>query len=201
MSVRLKSLVIEDFRSIRGAQRLSLDAPVVLVHGPNGTGKTSLLSAIEFGLTGSVASFSRADPGYMAYLPHKKSATGKCRVSIEVDGLAEHTADVVGDGKGVIGRGLLAREQTRFFTERCYLPQATLGRLLEIYEHQDNRLSDTPLTRFVKELLGLEALDALINGLYVAGDVRRLREKAPKFWSARSGAADLAKQAGASAAS
>jgi DNA repair protein SbcC/Rad50 len=194
MSPRLKSLIVEDFRSIRGTQRLSLDAPVVLIHGPNGTGKTSLLSAIEFGLTGAVASFGRFDPGYFAHLPHKRSPAGKCRVLIEVDGLATNSAEVIGDGKGIIGNGLLSGPLARFFTERCYLPQAALGRLLEIYEHQDGRRSDSPLTRFVKELLGLEALDALIDGLHASGDVRRLREKAPNFWSARSGASDLAKQ-------
>jgi exonuclease SbcC len=194
MSARLKSLIVEDFRSIRGTQRLSLDAPVVLIHGPNGTGKTSLLSAIEFGLTGAVASLGRFDPGYLAHLPHKKGPTGKCRVSIEVDGLATSTTEVIGDGRGVVGNGLLSPDLSRFFTERCYLPQAALGRLLELYEHQDSRRSDSPLTRFVKELLGLEALDALIDGLHASGDVRRLREKAPNFWSARSGAADLAKQ-------
>jgi exonuclease SbcC len=194
MSARLKSLIVEDFRSIRGTQHLSLDAPVVLIHGLNGTGKTSLLSAIELGLTGAVASFSRFDPGYLAHLPHKKSPTGKCRVSIEVAGLTNRTAEVFGDGKGIIGSGLLSGDMPRFFAERCYLPQTALGRLLEIYEHQDSRRSDTPLTRFVKELLGLEALDALIEGLHASGDVRRLREKAPNFWSARSGAADLANQ-------
>jgi exonuclease SbcC len=194
MSVRLKSLIVEDFRCLRGIQRLSLDAPAVLIHGPNGTGKTSLLSAIEFGLTGAVASLGRFDLGYLEHLPHKKSPTGKCRVSIEVDGLPPGTAEVIGDGKSVIGKGLLSGDLARFFTERCYLPQAALGRLLEIYEHQDSRRSDSALTRFVKELLGLEALDALINGLHASGDVRRLREKASNFWSARSGAADLANQ-------
>jgi DNA repair protein SbcC/Rad50 len=192
MTVRLKSLVVEDFRSIRGTQRISLDASTVLIHGPNGTGKTSLLSAIEFGLTGAVASLGRFDPGYLEHLPHKKSPTGKCRVSIEVDGLPSSSAEVATDGKQVLGRGLLSGDPVRLFSERCYLPQAALGRLLEIYEHQDTRRSDSPLTRFVKELLGLEALDALIDGLHASGDVRRLREKAPKFWSARSGAADLA---------
>lgn len=194
MSVRLKSLVVEDFRSIRGTQRLSLDAPAVLIHGPNGTGKTSLLSAIEFGLTGTVASFGRFDPGYLEHLPHKKGPTGKCRVSIEVEGLAGGSAEVIGDGKDVVGNGLLSGDLTRFFTERCYLPQAALGRLLEIYEHQDSRRSDSLLTRFVKERLGLEALDALIDGLHASGDVRRLRETAPNFWAARSGATDLTKQ-------
>src|SRR5204863_4708565 len=67
---------------------------------------------------------------------------------------------------------------------RCYLAQATLGRLLEIYEHQERR-TDSPLTRFVKELLGLESLDALIDGLHSVGDVRRLRATAPLYWASR----------------
>lgn len=199
MSLRLKSLLVEDFRSIRGTQRLSLDAPAVLIHGPNGTGKTSLLSAIEFGLTAAVASLGRFDPDYLEHLPHKKSPTGKCRVAVEVGGLSPGSTEVIGDGKGVHGNGLLSGDLARFFIERCYLPQAALGRLLEIYEHQDSRRSDSPLTRFVKELLGLEALDALIDGLHSSGDVRRLRERAPKFWAARAGAPDLTKHVKAAA--
>jgi exonuclease SbcC len=199
MSLRLKSLLVEDFRSIRGTQRLSLDAPAVLIQGPNGTGKTSLLSAIEFGLTGAVASLGRFDPGYLEHLPHKKSPTGKCRVSVEVDGLSPGSTQVIGDGQGVHGSGLLSSDLTRFFIERCYLPQAALGRLLEIYEHQDSRRSDSPLTHFVKELLGLEALDALIDGLHSSGDVRRLRERAPMFWAERAGASDLERRVKAAA--
>jgi exonuclease SbcC len=199
MSLRLKSLLVEDFRSIRGTQRLSLDAPAVLIHGPNGTGKTSLLSAIEFGLTGAIGSLGRFDPAYREHLPHKKSPTGKCRVAVEVDGLSPASTEVIGDGQSVHGSGLLSGDLARFFIERCYLPQAALGRLLEIYEHQDSRRTDSPLTRFVKELLGLEALDALIDGLHSSGDVRRLRERASMFWAARAGAPNFAKRVRAAA--
>ena len=188
MSVRLSSILVEDFRSIRGAQRISLDAPVVLIHGPNGTGKTSLLSAIEFGLTGAVASLGRFDPEYLKYLPHRKSVAGRCRVVIEAEALEPGRAELTCDGTVIEGAALLAASSKRLFTERCYLPQAALGRLLEIYEHQDNRKSDSPLTRFVKELLGLEALDALIDGLTTSRNVTRLRGPAPTFWAARENA-------------
>lgn len=194
MNVRITSLVIEDFRSIRGSQRISLDAPAVLIHGPNGTGKTSLLSAIEFALTGNVASLARFDPSYIQHLPHKLSASGSCRIHIEAAGLDAAFAEMRCDGSRIWGDSLLSDDTSRFFTERCYLPQTALGRLLEIYEHQDSRRTDSPLTRFVKELLGLEALDALIDGLHASGDVRRLREPAPRYWLARSDASSAGKR-------
>ncbi|TPN53882.1 AAA family ATPase [Mesorhizobium sp. B1-1-7] len=197
MSARLTSLLIEDFRSIRGVQRISLDAPVVLIHGPNGTGKTSLLSAIEFALTGSVASLGRFDPTYIQYLPHKLSKTGRCRIQLDATGLASKSAEVEADGSRIWGTALLKEDLSRFFTERCYLPQAALGRLLELYEHQDSRRTDSPLTRFVKELLGLEALDALIDGLHASGDVRRFREPAPRYWMARSDSSSASRKTNA----
>jgi len=41
------------------------------------------------------------------------------------------------------------------------------------------------LTKFVKDLLGLDHLDALIEGLHDAGDVRRLRNTLPVYWEIR----------------
>lgn len=76
---------------------------------------------------------------------------------------------------------------SRFYSERCYLAQSTLARLLEIYQHTDARLTESPLTKFVKDLLGLDQLDALVDGLHDAGDVRRLKLGAPLYWDLRYG--------------
>ena len=184
---RLTSLAVRDFRSIRGPISVSLDAPAVLIQGANGTGKTSLLSAIELGLTGAVASLARFDPDHLAYLPHKLGA-GPTQINITA---GTRNGDARADGGAITGKPLLDLEEARFYVERCYLTQATLGRLLEIYEHQDNRRTDSPLTRFVKGMLGLEALDALIDGLHAAGNVTRFRTTAPNFWEARDKAAAL----------
>ena len=84
MTPRLKSVTVTDFRSIRGTVTVPLDSPVVLIHGQNGSGKTSLLSAIELGLTGQVASLARVDPTFESHLVHKAATEG--RVSITVEG-------------------------------------------------------------------------------------------------------------------
>lgn len=185
MMPRITSLTATDFRSLRGTITVPMDSPVVLIHGRNGAGKTSLLTAMELGLTGGFVSLARLDPQLRDHLVHKEAASRKASVSVGIDGLG---VDVPAgffeiQGPNVAGRPALDAALTRHFSERCYLAQSTLGRLLELYE--DKAANGTALTRFVKELLGLDALDALIDGLYDSGDVRRLRGNAVRFWDMR----------------
>jgi DNA repair exonuclease SbcCD ATPase subunit len=49
---RLLSVAIEGFRGFAARQVVDLDADVVLIHGDNGTGKTSITEAIAWGLCG-----------------------------------------------------------------------------------------------------------------------------------------------------
>jgi DNA repair protein SbcC/Rad50 len=181
---RLKSLYVKNFRSIDGEISVSLDASIVLIHGPNGAGKTSLLSAIELALTGAVPSLSRAEPDYLAYLPHRDRPFGEVRLEVaEAEG-ASRTGDIKVTTGGITGTPILEGADASFFSERSYLAQSTLGRLLEIYQHAEKK-SDSPLTRFVKELLGLDRMEALIGGLSSAGHVSRLRGPAPVYWAVR----------------
>jgi exonuclease SbcC len=139
MSPRLQSVTISDFRSIRGNINVPLDAPVVLIHGPNGSGKTSILSAIELALTGAIPSLGRAEPDYLSHLVHKQAKQGQ--VMIKVEGLAgvptDLTLPVTADG--IRGRPLLPERLAKFYSERCYLPQSVLSRLLEFYQVSDAR--------------------------------------------------------------
>jgi exonuclease SbcC len=185
MTPRITSLTATDFRSLRGTVTVPMDSPVVLIHGRNGAGKTSLLMAMELGLNGNLASLSRLDPQFQEHLVHKEAVSKKGSVSIGVHGLGVEFPAGHFDihGHKFTGKAALDPVLTRHFSERCYLAQSTLTRLLEIYE--DKSANGTALTRFVKELLGLDALDALIDGLYGAGDVRRLRGHAVSFWDMR----------------
>jgi DNA repair protein SbcC/Rad50 len=55
-----------------------------------------------------------------------------------------------------------------------------LGQLLQIYQDSDSS-PDSPLSRFVNELLGLDRLDAIENGLLPAGDIRNLRKTTDRY--------------------
>ncbi len=179
---RLKTLVIENFRSLRGKIVVPLDAQVVLVHGSNGMGKTSVFSALELALTGKIAHLASDGDGYQNYLTTlgtdggsiELTTTRAYRPSANIRGSLDFS-DVKFEPTA-----LLDPADARFFSERCYMPQATLGRLLEIYD--DQRTSTTsPLTLFVKELLGLDPLDALVDGLYPAFNVARVRNLVPGY--------------------
>ena len=196
MTFRLTQLTVENFRSIRGCLTVDLNAPIVLIHGPNGIGKTSLLSAIELGLTGDVAALSRGEEDFLQHVVHKDSPNKEGRVSlVAARDTGEAKADFRLTGTGIHGTGLLTRDEADFFSNRCYLAQSTLGRLFDIYQRQDARRSDTALTKFVKDLLRLDSLDALIDGLNPVGHVSRLRAPAPQFYAARTDLPNLEREA------
>ncbi len=180
MTPFLEAITITNFRSIRGSIEIPLGAPVVLIHGQNGTGKTSILSAIELALTRAVPSLHRLDGDYLSHLIHKDF--DEAVVSVKANDGSEDTkpCEIRVKQAKVTGKALLSPEHSTFFSERCYLAQATLSRLLELYQGKEKK-NDSQLTKFVKDLLGLDHLDALIEGLDDAGFVTRLRAALPAF--------------------
>jgi exonuclease SbcC len=174
--VPIHRLVLSDFRCIEGTRELPFDAPVVLIHGSNGTGKTSILSALELALTGGIRSMERQSDRYQAHLPYlgQPFATVRADVagSLQAGGLA--AAPLTVSGARLEGAPALMPAAARFYSERCYLDQASLGRLLDLYQARSAN-EQTALEQFVNELLGLEKLDALRGGLSDALDFRLLR--------------------------
>lgn len=180
MMPQLNSISVTDFRSLRGTITVPLDAPVVLIHGPNGAGKTSVLAALELVLTGEVLEMRRTDPGYQAHLRNRDAEYSKVVLNGTGVGAEEQIHQLTLTDGVISGTPALTGDISRFYSERCYLAQATLGRLLEIYQDAKAR-QDSPLTRFVKDLLGLDHLDALIEGLHPVGDVRNMRRLVPEY--------------------
>ncbi|WP_169193744.1 AAA family ATPase [Devosia sp. MC1541] len=176
----LQGIDISNFRSIRGKVYAPLDAKVVLVHGENGAGKTSLLSAIELALTGQVDALRRADPNYELQILHKKASAGFSEVTIATGDVPQKYRVNFAGGKIQPSR-ILEADAAEFFGERAYLPQSLLGQLLQIYQDSGSDVS-SPLARFVSKLLGLDRLDAIEAGLKPFSDVRNVR-KAVERWS------------------
>lgn len=176
--VPIRRLMVSDFRCIEGTRDLPFDAPVVLIHGPNGTGKTSILSALELALTGHIRSMERQSDRYRAHLPF----FGQSYATVRVDVADYLQADTPGvpltvNGARLEGTPAFSSEAANFYSERCYLDQSSLGRLLDLYQARE-RNEQTALEKFVNELLGLEKLDALRDGLSDAHDLRLLKKLA-----------------------
>jgi exonuclease SbcC len=177
--VPIRRLMVSDFRRLEGTHEFPLDAPVVLIHGPNGTGKTSILSALELALTGSIRNMELQSDEYQAHLPF----FGKPSAVVGAD-VAEYLREREGNSPMTVSGGCLeggpavfGDVAAKFYTERCYLDQASLGRLLDLYQARSGN-GQSALENFVNELLGLEKLDALRDGLSDANDLRLLKKLA-----------------------
>lgn len=196
--VPIRTLMVSDFRRIEGTRVLPFDAPVVLIHGSNGTGKTSVLSALELALTGSVRSMERQDERYVSHLPFLGQAYATVRADVaEYLQAGPPGAPLTVGGTRIDGPKALTDEASKFYTERCYLDQASLGRLLEFYQARVGN-EESALAKFVNELLGLEKLDSLRSGLSDANDLRLLKKLAVGVEDAavqsKSAAAELKEQ-------
>lgn len=176
--VPIRRLMVSDFRRIEGTREIPLDAPVVLIHGPNGSGKTSMLSALELALTGEIRSMERHSDRYRAHLPFlgQLYATVRADVAEHLQGSMPGTPLTV-NGARLEGAPAFDPVYAQFYSERCYLDQSSLGRLLDLYQAREGS-EQSALEKFVNELLGLEKLDALRSGLSDANDFRLLKKLA-----------------------
>jgi recombinational DNA repair ATPase RecF len=82
--IKIESLLIEEFRGIRKLQ-LNLSGQTFAICGPNGTGKSGVVDAIEFALTGDISRLSGEGTDGLtikAHAPHvdKRNAPQKARV-------------------------------------------------------------------------------------------------------------------------
>ena len=178
---RLRSLTLDRFRAFPAQTTIPLDADVVLLHGDNGSGKSSLLSALEFGLTGSVLDLRQLKEDYPQCLTHYTAPQpGAVQVTYQDTTGTEQTLHRhVGIHRHPENQ--LDSFSRRHFVERCYLSQIRLARLLESYQEIDSQKAEVSLLRLIRDLLGIDALDDLTTGLHEAGDIRRLRNGIPLY--------------------
>lgn len=79
--MRLKLITIEGFRAFGRQATIDLDADVILLQGPNGVGKTSLLDAILWVLAGTIARFGDRGTPISTY-----AREGRARVELIMSG-------------------------------------------------------------------------------------------------------------------
>ena len=78
--IRLTKLEVENFRGFTDKQAFEFTNPYTFIYGPNGTGKSSLCEALEYGL---LASINEADSKRIPVLQYIKNATsGKSAIPV-----------------------------------------------------------------------------------------------------------------------
>jgi hypothetical protein len=86
--IEIESITIKDFRGIRDLT-LNLKRKSFAICGPNGTGKSGIVDALEFGLTGNVSRLSgegRGEVSLKKHGPHvdKRDDPDKARVTLSI---------------------------------------------------------------------------------------------------------------------
>ena len=185
MIQRLKTIEVEDFRAYSGhIDPVNLDGDIVLIHGYNGSGKTSLLHAIEYAVTGSVehlAEFRSDYPDKLSYYgdgnPNKRKGKVRLVASTTAAGDQPHVVErTVGVARPTDGVEF-SDEAKRAYADRSYLSQFHLGRLLNIYQDTKGPRGATPIVEFIRDFLALDQLEAVEKGLHDVGHkARRERE-------------------------
>lgn len=188
MITRLLELRLSAFRAFQKEQIIPLDADVILIHGTNGTAKTSLLSGLEFALTGEVFDLQRYAADYPRCLKHLGAVEDSSAAIRYRDAKGEEreiTHVVTSKGGTPSSSFTLTPDEKCFFLDRCYLSQSSLSRLLENYQASDTDQPEQPLVRFVRELLGLDLLENLTSGLHEAGNITRMEKSVTSLRLAR----------------
>src|SRR2546430_10755818 len=78
--MRIAGIELSGFRSFAPSQRIDLDADAIILVGPNGYGKTSLLDGILWALSGRVARLGEDPKNILSMY----STSGEARVQLDL---------------------------------------------------------------------------------------------------------------------
>lgn len=190
--MRLTNVRVDGFRAFGTSVEFDFDADAVVLAGANGRGKTSLLDAIMWCLTGSVPRL-----GSDRDLVSLHSTNGSCRVAVEVlddDGQANHIERSVIDGDTTLriesspGSLVGARAESRLLDllSRDGAPVPDFARLSEVFRGSTYLQQDS-LREFVEsdENKRYEVAGALL-GMNALTDLQQALEKERNAWSRQS---------------
>lgn len=185
MIQRIRTLEVEDFRAYEGRlDPVNLDGNVVLIHGLNGSGKTSLLHAIEYAVTGRVEHLAEFRGDYPKMLSHYDrgcpTRNGRVRlVASLAEGQPDHVIERTVNAKKPTKGSDFPDEVKASYAGRSYLSQAHLFRLLTIYQESKGEKEASPIVEFIRDFLDLGRLEAVEDGLHNIGHKARLKREYP----------------------
>lgn len=99
--MRLVGIEVEEFRGWVRPERVDLDAAVVIIQGPNGTGKTSLFDAILWVITGEI---TRLGDEHKHDVVSRYGESGNARVRLELRSTSGDAISITRSTNGAHGR-------------------------------------------------------------------------------------------------
>ena len=130
--MRLTKLNLRNFRGFANVeQSIDLDHNIVLLHGRNASGKTSIFDAIELLLTGSIRRLHHVSD-LPEVLINARTPEVPARLALELlSGRRSQVAEaIIENSKAPIVNGALPRVESELFLHAAYLQQADIRRLV-----------------------------------------------------------------------
>ena len=184
--IRLKTIHIEQFRGIRDLD-LDLDAKNFGICGPNGTGKSGVVDAVEFCLTGDVTRLSgqgSAGLSVKAHAPHVDQSGHPEKANVTI------TADIPSLGKTVkIHRSVKNLRKVEITPNDVDVK----GVIEELQTHPEFALSRREIIKYIITPPGKRSED--VQTLLRLEHIEKLRKNLTTFCNKRKGEADEADRA------
>lgn len=192
---KVKEVTIEGFRGFNQKQKFVLSDHLTIIFGPNGSGKTSLCQAIEFGLFGELPDLQGPEFKREDAIANSNHPTGNVYIKV-----------ILKDGEGNI---INIIRKTKRKAKTIFKPSTEINRLSqslseeELWRELGLSLDEYHVARYLRQellrdfinskpeergyvlsrLLGLEHLDSLLNALNsVMGKVEEKFKKVGESW-------------------
>lgn len=184
--IRLKTIHIEEFRGVR-ALDLDLEGQNFGICGPNGTGKSGVVDAIEFCLTGDVTRLSgqgTAGLNVKSHAPHVDQRTNPEKANVAI------AADIPSLGKTVKIHRSVKNPKKLEITPA----DADVKRVVqELETHPEFALSRREIVKYIITPPGQRSVD--VQTLLRLDHIEKLRKALTTFCNKRKGEADEAERA------